>query len=540
MLNRLKIRTLLTGAIFLLALLLLIVGASGVYGIRSSNEALESAAENTPTLIAIDQQLESMAHARMVLDRLVVRYDRAGIDAQLQSVAAHLAESDKAWATYLAFPAEDDEKQISSAVTQARDDIKKNGFEPLLLALRTGDTQTAASLAFDSLPGQYALLNGASAKLAQFQADNSAHLSADGMAHERTTLMVTVASIVAGLLSAFGSWMVLRGAIAKPIATATRHFSAMEAGDLSEHIIVERDDELGALLRSLGKMQGSLRRTVSTIREGVDLVADAAGEIAAGNTDLSKRTEQQAASLEETAASMEELSATVKHNAANTLEAGKLASHVSDTAGLGADAVKRMMLTMNGLKEGSGKIADITAIIEGIAFQTNILALNAAVEAARAGEQGRGFAVVATEVRSLAQRSGTAAKEIKALINGSVSRVSEGADQAVEAGERMDQTLEAVAKVTGLIGEISAASQEQARGIEQVTTAVAHMDEVTQQNAALVEQAAAASASMEQQASKMRDVVSGFRTESGGTNGRGAIDMRNGDAAPRVLSLSTS
>jgi methyl-accepting chemotaxis protein-1 (serine sensor receptor) len=535
MLVRLKIRTLLAGAMLLLAFLLIATGISGIYGIESTNEALESAAQNVPTLIAIDRQIQRFSQARMQLDQLVVRHEQAGIETQLQSVKANIAESDKAWAAYQGFPAEDDEKLVASAITQARNDIKKNGFEPLMAVLRSGDAQTVEKLAFDSLPKQYMLLTDATTKLEQFQADNSAQLAADGVAHERATLVVTITSIVAGLLCAFASWMVLRGAIAKPIATATEHFSAMEAGDLSTGITIERDDELGALLRSLAKMQGSLRKTVSTIREGVDLVADAASEIASGNMDLSKRTEQQAASLEETAASMEELSAAVKHNSVTTLEAGKLATSVNDTATQGAEAVKRVINTMNGLREGSGKIADITAIIEGIAFQTNILALNAAVEAARAGEQGRGFAVVATEVRSLAQRSGTAAKEIKDLINGSVSRVGEGANQAVEAGERMDQTLEAVARVTGLIAEISAASQEQARGIEQITTAVAYMDEVTQQNAALVEQAAAASGSLEEQASKMRDTVSAFRT-GGGTDARRSIEIHCGKAAPRAFS----
>jgi methyl-accepting chemotaxis protein-1 (serine sensor receptor) len=286
----------------------------------------------------------------------------------------------------------------------------------------------------------------------------------------------------------------------------------MEGGDLTTRIVVEREDELGALLRSLEKMQGSLHRTVSTVRSGVDRVADVAGEIAAGNNDLSRRTEQQAASLEQTAASMEELSATVKHNAANTLEASTLTQTVNQTAAQGAAAVQRVVETMNTLKEASGKIADITAIIESIAFQTNILALNAAVEAARAGEQGRGFAVVATEVRALAQRSGTAAREIKDLINRSVSSVLDGAGQAADAGDQMNRTLAALHRVTTLIDEIASASQEQSRGIEQVTTAVSHMDEVTQQNASLVEQAASASASMEAEAARMRNVVAGFRT----------------------------
>jgi methyl-accepting chemotaxis protein len=197
---------------------------------------------------------------------------------------------------------------------------------------------------------------------------------------------------------------------------------------------------------------------------------------------------------------------------------------VTDTASEGANAVKRLVGTMSELKDGSGKIGEITAIIEGIAFQTNILALNAAVEAARAGEQGRGFAVVATEVRALAQRSGTAAKEIKALIHASVARVDNGAAQAVNAAERMDHMLAAIARVTALLGAIAAASQEQARGIEQVTTAVSHMDEVTQQNAALVEEAAAASGSMNEQAVRMREVVAGFRAGGGVDDGEVHID----------------
>jgi methyl-accepting chemotaxis protein len=258
-------------------------------------------------------------------------------------------------------------------------------------------------------------------------------------------------------------------------------------------------------------MRNGLSRTVSTVRDGVDLVALAAGEIADGNNDLSHRTEQQAASLQETAATMEEFSATVKKNAANTLEASALTRTVSVTAGRGALAVQRLLGCMNALKDASGKIAEITGIIESIAFQTNILALNAAVEAARAGEQGRGFAVVATEVRALAQRSGTAAREIKDLISDSVSSVLDGASVAAEADDQMSQTLAALSRVTTLIGEIASASQEQARGIEQVTTAVSQLDKVTQQNASLVEQAASASASMKEQATKMRDVVAGFR-----------------------------
>jgi methyl-accepting chemotaxis protein-1 (serine sensor receptor) len=259
-------------------------------------------------------------------------------------------------------------------------------------------------------------------------------------------------------------------------------------------------------------MQNGLREIVTAIRTGVAMVANSAGEIAAGNLDLAGRTERQAASLQETAASMEQLSAVVKQNTANTLEASNLAQALCNTASQGAATVQQVLETMHGLKEGSWKIGEITTIIEGIAFQTNILALNAAVEAARAGESGRGFAVVAAEVRALAQRSGGAAKEVSDHLDSLVTRIRSGANQASEAGDKTNEILDKLTRVTFLIDGVASASEEQARGIEQVNGAISHMDEVTQQNAALVEQAAAASSSLELQATSIRAVVARFRT----------------------------
>ncbi|ACD20735.1 methyl-accepting chemotaxis protein [Paraburkholderia phytofirmans] len=511
MLPRLTIRALLACAFVSLAALLLAIGIGGAYGIRSTNQALADSAENVPTLRAIDQQLELISRVRMRLDRIVAAPTFINLNSSLESVAALLAESDNVWSFYRNLPAEVDEEGLAEAVTLAREDFKDNGCKPVIAALRAGDSTKAQEITFDTLQKKYVVLADATAKLVHFQEDNSAQLSASGRAHEKVTLAATLILTVTGFLCSLCAWRIVTSAIARPIAAATQHFEAMERGDLTTHIVIERDDELGVLLKRLGKMRNSLNRTVSTVRDGVDLVAHAAGEIASGNNDLSHRTEQQAASLQETAATMEEFSATVKHNAANTLEASTLTRTVSVTAGRGALAVQRVLESMNALKDASGKIAEITGIIESIAFQTNILALNAAVEAARAGEQGRGFAVVATEVRALAQRSGTAAREIKDLINDSVSSVLDGASQAADADDQMGQTLAALSRVTTLIGEIASASQEQARGIEQVTTAVSQLDEVTQQNASLVEQAAGASASMEEQATKMRDVVAGFR-----------------------------
>ncbi|MDF3834495.1 methyl-accepting chemotaxis protein, partial [Cupriavidus basilensis] len=285
--------------------------------------------------------------------------------------------------------------------------------------------------------------------------------------------------------------------------------------DLDRRAPVGSMDEIGrtatAFNRLLERVAGALRE----VRHSTESVGVAARQIAAGNTDLSARTEQQAASLEETASSMEQLTTTVRQNADNARQASGLASNAADVAEHGSSAVQQMVQTMGAISASSNRIAEITSLIEGIAFQTNILALNAAVEAARAGEQGRGFAVVAGEVRSLAQRSSSAAKEIKDLIESSVDTVRTGSAQAEGAGKTMDEVRQAVKRVSDIIGEIAAASDEQSAGIEQVNQAVGQMDEVTQQNAALVEEAAAAAQSLDDQAGKLRDTVSTFRLAAG-------------------------
>jgi methyl-accepting chemotaxis protein-1 (serine sensor receptor) len=261
----------------------------------------------------------------------------------------------------------------------------------------------------------------------------------------------------------------------------------------------------------MGDMQTSLVRLIAQVRTAADSIATGSSEIASGNQDLSSRTEQQASSLQETATSMEELTSTVRQNAENAQQASALASNASEIAHKGSGVVGQVVETMSDISNSSSKIAEITGIIEGIAFQTNILALNAAVEAARAGEQGRGFAVVASEVRSLAQRSSSAAKEIKDLIAASVQKIQDGSRLADDAGSTMEEVTRAVARVTDIMGEIAAASAEQSRGIDQVNVAITQMDEVTQQNAALVEEAAAASKSLEDQGHQLTESVAFFR-----------------------------
>ncbi|WP_438392237.1 methyl-accepting chemotaxis protein [Caballeronia sp. DA-9] len=322
-----------------------------------------------------------------------------------------------------------------------------------------------------------------------------------------------IAMCVAALALAVAAGMFITRSITGPIRRAVDVASTVARGDLRSRIAVTQKDETGQLLGALADMNARLIETVSRVRESSGSVANASTEIATGNTDLSQRTEEQAASLEQTAASMEELTSTVKQNTESAQQASVLASNASDVARRGSEVVSQVVDTMHGISTSSTKIAEITGMIEGIAFQTNILALNAAVEAARAGEQGRGFAVVASEVRSLAQRSSNAAKEIKELIANSVQQVRSGSVLAGRAGETMAEVTQAVARVTDMMEEIAAASIEQRRGIEQVNQAITQMDEVTQQNAALVEEAAAASQSLQDQGRRLMDAVAFFQME---------------------------
>ena len=356
---------------------------------------------------------------------------------------------------------------------------------------------------------------------------------------ERVYRFAVVAIVLAMIASLVGLWLFMRKSVLRPIGDAVRFAERIAQGDLTAEIRSNSKDEAGQLLRMLGKMNGSLGEVVSQVRMSAEAVVTASSQVSAGTTDLSQRTEEQASSLEETAASMEELASTVKQNADNAHQADELARNASKRAEQGGAEVVRVVTTMTEISDSAKRITEIVSVIDSIAFQTNILALNAAVEAARAGEQGRGFAVVASEVRSLAQRSAQAAKEIKGLIGQSVAKVENGTQLVEQAGDTIQALVIDVKRVSELMGSIAEASAEQSRGLQQVNKTVTEMDRVVQQNASAVQQSAAAAEGMRQQAESLVRVVSAFRLNEGDRgSGTSALEPRAATRSLRAPALA--
>jgi len=461
--------------------------------LRLSQEVLQMARGNGVHVLAAfmaDDEAARQPHLAAVAEA------RRGIDERLAKLESlvHLPEGKALLAEF---------KSARTAWVQA--------FSASLELLRQGQVEQGRQQFVQQALPRLQALDGPALRLTQLQdrvLDEGRDRLAEDLVSVRGLLLVLGVGAVA--LSITAGWWISRS-IVRPLETAVGVARRVAAGELDVEIRAGSADETGQLLGAMRQMQESLARTVATVRQNAECVATASAQIAQGNGDLSQRTEEQASALQQTSATMSELDATVRHNADNAAEADRLARSASAVAGEGGELVAQVVQTMNAIHGSSQRIADIIGVIDGIAFQTNILALNAAVEAARAGEQGRGFAVVAGEVRSLAQRSGEAAKEIKALIGTSVEHVQQGSALVGDAGRTMDQIVGAIRRVTDIVGEISNASGEQASGVTQVGQAVAQMDQTTQQNAALVEESAAAAESLRQQAHALVQAVAVFR-----------------------------
>ncbi|WP_175920785.1 methyl-accepting chemotaxis protein [Burkholderia pyrrocinia] len=519
MLHNWSIRTTLTAVGLILVCLAAAVGGLGLYALDHASRSLDEIAHvDLPAIHALDDTSSYLLRTRVSLDRfrsLTEAGNTAEAGKVLDRAQELYAKSNQNWQAFQSTPKLGVEQALVDELTARYATIVKEGVEPEFAAARAGDMAAYHAVADTKISPMFVAYDqAASAVVASLQ-----KRAEERQATTQTQISLMVALIAAGIAIAFvvviAIRFAMRGLIVKPLEDAIAHFERIAGGDLTQPVNVSSTNEMGRLFGGIKRMQDAVTTMVQSVHRGTESIDVGAREIATGNIDLSQRTEEQAASLQETASSMEQLTGTVRQNAENARQASQLAVNASDIATQGGEVVGQVVSTMQDIAASSGKVVDIIGTIEGIAFQTNILALNAAVEAARAGEQGRGFAVVAGEVRSLAQRSASAAKEIKQLIGDSVGKVDSGSALVARAGTTMDEIVQAVRRVTDIMGEISAASEEQSTGIEQVNRAVGQMDSVTQQNAALVEQAAAAAASLEEQTRQMKTIVSAWRVAGG-------------------------
>jgi len=516
MLRRFSIHTRMRSTVVLVLALFLLVGATALVGgshLKSLNRDLVMRSMEQQHAIA--ELRGALGDVRRWEKDMVIDYENGiAVLKARESWAASIVQTRKALETLLA--GEKNQNDSISRKALERLDAYAKASAPVLLQIQDGGFDTAKVadrmlnkakehvVAVEQAVEALSKALDAQAQASQREFDQAMLLTLYGFGAVLCIAVVLVVPLT--LLNA--------ASIVEPINAAKRAAQIIAEGDLSQAIDVQGNDEAADLLRSLAQMQDALRTLIGQVRHSTDSIGTASAEIATGNQDLSARTEQTASNLQQTASSMEQLTGTVKQSADSARQANQLASSAAEVAARGGVVVSQVVATMEDINASSKKIADIIGVIDGIAFQTNILALNAAVEAARAGEQGRGFAVVASEVRSLAQRSAEAAKEIKGLIGASVEKVEGGSRLVADAGKTMKEIVGSVQRVSDIIGEITAAASEQSEGIGQVNGAVAQLDQMTQQNAALVEESAAAAESLKEQAVKLAQVVATFRLES--------------------------
>ncbi|RZF19739.1 methyl-accepting chemotaxis protein [Serratia marcescens] len=512
MFNRIRISTSLFLLLMTFCVLQLASSGLSYSAFRSDNHNLDIITLGSQQRDSLSLSWVSLLQARNTLNRAgtraALKLPQEQVNELMSSARSSLQKADLYFNQFMAVERSSEQQNQQTATTKASYERLRGALRELIGFLEKGElqafmdqpTQKTQDL-FEADFVQYLqLVNG----------DISEARDANQFSFTLAGLMPAGAVLMLIVVTGSAMWW-LRTMLVQPLNQIRSHFERIAAGDLATPIQVYGRNEISMLFASLQRTQQSLIGTVGAVRDGAESILIGLQEIAEGNNDLSSRTEQQAASLEETAASMEQLTATVKQNADNARQASQLARDASATAAKGGELAGDVVTTMHDIANSSQKIGAITSVIDGIAFQTNILALNAAVEAARAGEQGRGFAVVAGEVRNLASRSAQAAKEIKVLIDESVSRVKHGSVLVENSGATMQDIVRSVTRVTDIMGEIASASDEQSRGIEQVTQAVTQMDQVTQQNAALVEESASAATALEEQAITLADAVAVFR-----------------------------
>jgi methyl-accepting chemotaxis protein len=515
--KNLKIATRLAlGFGFVCAGLAFMVGQGVVSLGKANDSAFDVANKRMPGIELLTRQMSEANDIAIALRNMMLGDDKDDRARQLMEVESSRKELETLFGKLEAV-LENPQARAALAKERELNDKYTQGQLALIKLIQSGDDAGAKACLARELGPAMAALKQSIVEQVRIQTGLSAQAAA---AAKETytftrTLMIVLGAVILAITAAL-AWSITQ-TITRGLKRALDVANAVAGGDLTSRIDVDDRSEIGQLLAALKTMNANLVRTVSVVRSGTETIETASREVAAGSQDLSARTEQQAGSLQETASSMEELTSTVKQNADNARQASTMAATASSVAARGGEVIGNVVETMAQIHAASGKITDIISVIDGIAFQTNILALNAAVEAARAGEQGRGFAVVAGEVRSLAQRSAAAAKEIKTLIDDSSGKVEAGTRLVQEAGSTMHDIVASVRRVTDILDEITTASQEQSAGIEQINEAITQMDDVTQQNAALVEQAAASAQSMQEQAGKLTAAVAVFRIDRAGS-----------------------
>ncbi|MDO8775461.1 MAG: methyl-accepting chemotaxis protein [Burkholderiaceae bacterium] len=525
MLKKFRITQRIAAVIVIYSVAFMAVMGVSFWGLMSARDSLKTVHDDAMrTALLADESINKIVQNRMQVllafqhapDGLLAAIHNHPTNAHTDAIEANRAEANRIFKEIEATVSSPDEKAIFEA-TQSSRAAWRDKLDQVVKAIKSGDFSSATMaqfLAAGREEGEAAVKALIVFRDYQVKQAREAYTAAENRYHN--ALLVFVLAILLGVIPASILAFLLLARLRLGFSLAADTAKAIAGGDLSRAAPHTGSDEIGHLLDQLDIMRSNLHQVIGQVRNGSDSIASAASEVATGTLDLSNRTEQQASSLEQTAAASEQLTSTVQNNAENASQANQLATSASDVASRGGAVVSQVVDTMQAINASSHKIVDIIGVIDGIAFQTNILALNAAVEAARAGEQGRGFAVVASEVRSLAQRSAEAAKEIKTLISDSVEKVGVGTQQVAQAGATMQEIVTGIKRVADIVGEIALASREQSAGIAQINQAVTQLDSVTQQNAALVEETSAASSALQEQARELASVAASFKLDPHG------------------------